>query len=169
MICYHSAEASLSQAECVYYHKSRDPHIYISLVRVIPKFNGTSTPKGSYSAKNGDNDCNVNSIRYSVRTALCESIRYQAKSEQNVRQDLIPRGATGRLLSYPLYIIRHSTKTIRVTYASTVTNGTSEHGEQWNIIWRAPKAALSSNHTLSLHCPHFRQEQLKPLGEHVFH
>ncbi len=28
---------------------------------------------------------------YSLRTALCESIRYQAKSEQNVRQDLIPR------------------------------------------------------------------------------
>ncbi len=27
----------------------------------------------------------------SLRTALCESIRYQAKSEQNVRQDLIPR------------------------------------------------------------------------------
>ncbi len=26
-----------------------------------------------------------------LRTALCESIRYQAKSEQNVRQDLIPR------------------------------------------------------------------------------
>ncbi len=24
----------------------------------------------------------------SLRTALCESIRYQAKSEQNVRQDL---------------------------------------------------------------------------------
>ncbi len=28
---------------------------------------------------------------YSLRTALCESIRYQAKSEQNVRQDSIPR------------------------------------------------------------------------------
>ena len=28
---------------------------------------------------------------YSLRTALCESIRCQAKSEQNVRQDLIPR------------------------------------------------------------------------------
>ncbi len=27
----------------------------------------------------------------SLRTALCDSIRYQAKSEQNVRQDLIPR------------------------------------------------------------------------------
>ncbi len=27
----------------------------------------------------------------SLRTALCESIRYQAKSEQNVRQDLILR------------------------------------------------------------------------------
>ncbi len=38
-----------------------------------------------------------------LRTALCESIRYQAKSEQNVRQDLIPRCATGRLLSAPLF------------------------------------------------------------------
>ncbi len=26
-----------------------------------------------------------------LRTALCESIRYQAKSEHNIRQDLIPR------------------------------------------------------------------------------
>ncbi len=26
-----------------------------------------------------------------LRTALCEGIRYQAKFEQNVRQDLIPR------------------------------------------------------------------------------
>ncbi len=26
-----------------------------------------------------------------LKTAMCESIRYQAKSEQNVRQDLIPR------------------------------------------------------------------------------
>ncbi len=58
---------------------------------MVSKFNGTSTPKGSYSAKTGDNDCNVNSSRYSLRTALCEGIRYQAKSEQNVRQDLIPR------------------------------------------------------------------------------
>ncbi len=60
------------------------------VVVVVSQFNGTSTPKGSYSAKTGDNDCNVNSSRYSLRTALCESIRYQAKSEQNVRQDLIP-------------------------------------------------------------------------------
>ncbi len=58
---------------------------------MISQFNGTSTPKGSYSAKTGNNDCNVNSSRYSLRTVLCESIRYQAKSEQNVRQDLIPR------------------------------------------------------------------------------
>ncbi len=28
---------------------------------------------------------------YSLRTALCVSIRYQAKSEQIVQQDLIPR------------------------------------------------------------------------------
>ncbi len=25
---------------------------------VVSQFNGTSTPKGSYSAKTGDNDCN---------------------------------------------------------------------------------------------------------------
>ncbi len=54
-------------------------------------FNRTSTPKGSYHAKTGDNDCNVNSSRYRLCTALCESIRYQAKSEQNVGQALIPR------------------------------------------------------------------------------
>ncbi len=58
---------------------------------VVSQFNGTSTPKGSYSAKTGDNDCNVNSSHYSLRTALCESIRYEAKSEQNVPQDLIPK------------------------------------------------------------------------------
>ncbi len=58
---------------------------------IISQIYGTSTPKGSYRAKTGDNDGNVNSSRYSLRTALCESICYQAKSEQNVRQDLIPR------------------------------------------------------------------------------
>ncbi len=40
---------------------------------VVSQFNGTSTPKGSYSAKIGDNDCNVSSSRYSLSTALCES------------------------------------------------------------------------------------------------
>ncbi len=62
---------------------------------MLSKFNGTSTPKGSYRAKTGDNDCNVNSCHYSLSAALCESIRYQAKSEQNVRQDLIPRVGHG--------------------------------------------------------------------------
>ncbi len=57
----------------------------------VSQFNGTSTPKGSYRAKTGDNNCNVNSSGYSLRTVLCESICYQAKSEQNVRSDLIPR------------------------------------------------------------------------------
>ncbi len=58
---------------------------------MISKFNGTSTPKGPYRAETGDNDFHVNSSCYSLRTALCESIRYQPKSEQNVRQDPIPR------------------------------------------------------------------------------
>ncbi len=64
------------------------------------QFNGTSTPKGSYSAKTGDNDCNVNSSRYSLSHCV-RAIRYlsEAKSEQNVRQDLIPSGTTWRLLS----------------------------------------------------------------------
>ncbi len=61
------------------------------MVVVVSQFNGTSTPKGSYRAETRDNDCNVNLSRYSLRTALCETIRYQVKSEQNVRQDLIPR------------------------------------------------------------------------------
>ncbi len=61
---------------------------------MLSKFNSTSTPKGSYRFKTSDNDCNVNSSHYILSTALRESIRYQAKSEQNhenVRQDLIPR------------------------------------------------------------------------------
>ncbi len=69
---------------------------------MLSKFNGTSTPKGSYRAKTGDNDSNVNPSHYSLSTALCESIRYQAKSEQNVRQDLIPRVGHGEVaLSTP--------------------------------------------------------------------
>ncbi len=40
---------------------------------LVSQFNGTSTPKGSYSAKTGDNNCNANSSCYSLSTALCES------------------------------------------------------------------------------------------------
>ncbi len=72
---------------------------------MVSQFNGTSSPEGSYSAKTGDNDCNVNLSRYSLRTALCESNCYQAKSEQkNVRQDLIPRVRHGEAaLMHPLF------------------------------------------------------------------
>ncbi len=51
--------------------------------------------KGHTVPKTRDNDCNVNSCHYSPSTALCESIRYQVKSEQNVRHDLIPRVGHG--------------------------------------------------------------------------
>ncbi len=76
---------------------------------VLSKLNGTSTPKGSSCAKTGGNDCNLNSSHYSLSTALCESIRYQVKSEQNVRQDLIPRVGHGEAaLSTPwLYSDAH--------------------------------------------------------------
>ena len=74
---------------------------------VLSKFNGTSTPKGSYRAKTDDNDCNVNSSHYSLSTALCESIRYQVKAEQNVRQDLILRVGHGEAaLSTPIWSVR---------------------------------------------------------------
>ncbi len=43
------------------------------VVVVVSQFNGKSTPKGSYSAKTGDNNCNVNLSRYSLSTELCES------------------------------------------------------------------------------------------------
>ncbi len=75
-----------------FWNNSREPVNEPEMtLMMISQFNGTSTPKGSYCAKTGDNDCNVNSSRYSLRTALCESICYHAKSEQNVWQDLIPR------------------------------------------------------------------------------
>ncbi len=62
--------------------------LLIWLMMMISQFNSTSTPKGSYSVKTGVNcPMSLNSLR----TALCESIHYQAKSEQNLRQDLIPR------------------------------------------------------------------------------
>ncbi len=66
-------------------------------------------PKGLYRAKTGDNDCNVNSSHYSIRTALCESICYQAKSEQNVRHDPIPRVRHGEAaLCTPIYLLKFS-------------------------------------------------------------
>ncbi len=68
---------------------------------MISKFNGTSTPKGSYRAQTGGNDCNVNSSCYSLSTALCESIRYQAKSNKMSDKTWYPGCATRRLRSAP--------------------------------------------------------------------
>ncbi len=33
------------------------------MVVVVSQFNGTTTPNGSYSAKTGDNGCNVKSLQ----------------------------------------------------------------------------------------------------------
>ena len=41
------------------------------VVVVVSQFNGTSTPKGPYSAKTGDNDCNVNSTDKSLQSKYC--------------------------------------------------------------------------------------------------
>ncbi len=55
---------------------------------MISKFNATSTPKGSYSAETGDNDCNVNSNRYSLRTALwAHSLSGQVWTKCRTRPD----------------------------------------------------------------------------------
>ncbi len=94
---------------------------------MISRFNGTSTPKGSYLAKTGDNDCNVNSSHYSLRTALCESICYQAKSEQNARQDLIPMVRHGEAsLMHP-----GTTTFVRLLISNSPT---FPIGYPWNII-----------------------------------
>ncbi len=80
------------------------PRLAISEVRLVmvmvSQFYVTSPPKGSYSANTGDDDCNVNSSLHSLRTALCESIRYQAKSQQNFRQDLTTRVRHGEAALY---------------------------------------------------------------------
>ncbi len=52
------------------------------------KFNGTSAPKGSYSAKTGESTRKHLLSGHSAKQC-------QAKSEQNVRQDLIPRVGHG--------------------------------------------------------------------------
>ncbi len=63
---------------------------------------GHTVPKQVSPLDDDDDDDTTESTRkkcygskvwelHRLRTALCESIRYQAKSEQNVRQDLIPR------------------------------------------------------------------------------
>ncbi len=54
------------------------------------------------------NNCNVNSSRYSLWTALCENICYQAKCEQIVPQDLIPRMRHGEAaLCTPKYMTEY--------------------------------------------------------------
>ncbi len=50
-----------------------------------------------------------------LRTALCESIRYQAKSEQNVQQDMIPRVRHGEAaLCTPRVPVRNKSDIDRV-------------------------------------------------------
>ncbi len=80
------------------------------MMMMISNFNGTSAPKGSYGANAGVN-CPIyeskqrpltklentvmvlrtKNCTYCQGTALCESVRYQAWPEQNVRQERIPR------------------------------------------------------------------------------
>ena len=97
---------------------------------MVSQFNGTSTPKGSHSTKTGDNDCNVNSNGYSLRTALCESIRYQPNKMSD--KTWYPGCTTGRLLSCTpkiwgngnlyayswLFDILHNTQETRYTLAA---------------------------------------------------
>ncbi len=65
---------SLSEVvDKLYIKETRARGLKERVVVVVSQFNGTSTPKGSYSAKTGDNNCNVNSSHYSLGTALCES------------------------------------------------------------------------------------------------
>ena len=72
-------------------------------VVVVSQFNGTSTPKGSYSAKSDDNDCNVNSSRYSISILINSNVweQFAIRPSLNKMSNKIwyPGCATGRLLS----------------------------------------------------------------------
>ncbi len=52
---------------------------------MISQFNGTSTPKGSYSAKTGDNDCNV------ICRICCSRIYLGSLRSDNLTQELASR------------------------------------------------------------------------------
>ncbi len=122
---------------------------------MLSKFNGTSTPKGSYRAKTGDNDCNVNSSRYSLSTslstALCESIRYEAKSEQNVQQDLIPRVRPLCSL-HPMSSAETQVQKRRKLLQLLLPGGNKKSDFVKKAVGRPPaerkKSLLNSNHTV---------------------
>ena len=77
------------------------------MMMMISQFYGTSTPKGSYRAKTGDNDGNVSSSCYSLRTALCESICSQAKSACSTRPDTQGAPIGEAALMHPYVTIQH--------------------------------------------------------------
>ncbi len=83
--------------------KSTQKYLYLKVVVVVSQFNGTSTPKGSYSAKTGDNDCNVNSSRYSLSTALCESNSLSGQVWTKCPTRLDTQGAQKNSIWYSLY------------------------------------------------------------------
>ncbi len=58
---------------------------------------------------------------YSLRTALCENIRYQSK--QNVRQDLIPRVRHGEAA------LMHPSKTLKYEYMYIKNLMSCDHGD----------------------------------------
>ncbi len=70
--------------------------------------------------------------QHCLRTALCESIRYQAKSEQNVRQDLIPRVRHGEAALWT-----PTQKWKRITYDAQFTPATI------SSFWDAGQVSLS--------------------------
>ncbi len=107
---------------------------------VISQFNGTSTPKGSYRAKTGDNDCNVNSSRYTLRTALCESNSLPGQVWTKMSdKNLIPR------VRYTIQNHLHHT----IQY-NTIHN-TPHHTTPHNRVLHHTTLCTYSNLPLSLH------------------
>ncbi len=90
---------------------------------VVSQFNGTSTPKGLYSAKTGDNDCNVNSSRYSLSTALCVWDQFAIRPSLNKMSDKIwypvaPRGGCSHAPGLPL--LNYNVNNTRIACTCTV-------------------------------------------------
>ncbi len=89
------AKSYVNYLNCpTYITKSHAKYLFIMqewgwVVVVVSQFNGTSTLKGSYSAKTGDKDCNVNSSRY-TQLHCVRAFAIKPSLNKNVRQDLIP-------------------------------------------------------------------------------
>ncbi len=122
---------------------------------VVSQFNGTSTPKGSYSAKTGENDCNVNSSRYGLSTALWEQFAIRPSLNKMSDKTRYPGAPRGGCSHAPLEALRTTNCICRVFFMSNSLTSIwclSVHYEKFPMF-RFPKGYCSpSFHPIWVKC-----------------